>query len=298
MDFSTQILIGQFTAPTAVRAVAYDYDEDAFYANNWSTPIVLFDVSGATLHTMPTAGDESYYGFAYDNNDGNKYLYGFSQKVGLSGGVIFELALPSGTPTGITHDVVTELANPGTDLAGGLFICNNWFVNETTSIGGLVQNVVLFAYELHDTQYTPEELLSLSDYQVTVNPGESVDIDVTCNAFYGGGIGMVAKIWIANNSSNNPLVEIPVQIELPDIIEDQEAEVILLFPNPSGSMVMVKAPFSILQLRIFNQIGQMVLSENVGGNEATINTSGLPPGNYLVEITTEGGTSTQKLILK
>lgn len=297
MDFSTQTLVGQFTAPTAVRAIAYDYDEDGFYANNWSTPIVLFDASGATLNTLPTAGDESYYGFAYDNNDGDKFLYGFSQQTGLSGGVIVELALPGGTPTGVSHDVVTELAIPGTDLAGGLFICNNWFTSGTTSIGGLVQNVVMFAYELHETE-GPYEWLSLSTYQATINDGGSANIDVICNFDpFCDDFEYFATIWIANNSINNQLVEIPVDLLL-DVNETGGKSYILMYPNPTFDVVNIKTNSNISQVRIFNQSGQMVLFENVSGNDVKINTSGLPPGNYIVEITTGEGTSTQKLVLR
>jgi hypothetical protein len=299
MDFSTQTLIGQFTAPTAVRAIAYDYDEDGFYANNWSTAIVLFDASGATLNTLPTAGDESYYGFAYDNNNGSKYLYGFSQKVGLSGGVIFELALPSGTPTGVSHDVVTELATAGTDLAGGLFTCDNWFVNGTTSIGGLVQNVVLFAYELHATQ-GPVEWLSVSANQVNVNAGGSANVIVTCNTGdLPDNIFYYASIWIANNSTNNQMVEVPVTLELIVGIDDNEGDsYIMMYPNPTSDFVNIKSNSNLTQVRIFNQAGQVVFKENVSGNEMKVETSNFNTGTYFVEITSDAGTVTSKLIVK
>jgi len=270
MDFITQTLVSQFTAPTEVRAIAYDYDEDAFYANNWSTAIVLFDQTGYILNTLPTAGNESYYGFAYDNHEGNKYLYGFSQQSGLSGGVIVELALPDGTPTGVSHDVVTELANPGTDLAGGLFTCNNWFVNGTTSIGGLVQNVVLFAYELHETEGLVE-WLSLSTYNATINPGASANVGVICNTddFYGG--VHYASIWIANNSTNNQLVEVPVTLEFITGIDDTTGDsYVMMYPNPTTDFVNIKSNSNISQVRIFNQAGQMVLLENVNGNDVEI----------------------------
>jgi len=300
MDFSTQTLIGQFTAPTAVRAIAYDYDEDGFYANNWSNPIVLFDASGATLNTLPTVGDESYYGFAYDNNNGSKYLYGFSQNVNYSGGVIFELALPSGTPTGVSHDVVTELAVPGTDMAGGLFTCNNWFVNGTTSIGGLVQNVVLFAYELHATQ-GPVEWLSLSTYSATVNAGGSANVGVICNTdgFQDGELHY-ASIWIANNSTNNQMVEVPVTLDLLHIgIDDASGDsYIMMYPNPTSDFVNIKTNSNITLVRIFNQAGQMVLRENVNGSEIRVETNDFQTGTYFVEITSAAGVVTSKLIVK
>ena len=66
MDFSNQTLIGTITAPNTVRAIAYDEFEDAFWVNNWSTYIYLFNRSGTTLKTIPTVGNEYYYGFAFD----------------------------------------------------------------------------------------------------------------------------------------------------------------------------------------------------------------------------------------
>jgi hypothetical protein len=41
MDFVGQTLIGQFSAPTAVRAIAWDDGEEGLWANNWSTTITL-----------------------------------------------------------------------------------------------------------------------------------------------------------------------------------------------------------------------------------------------------------------
>ena len=300
MDFSTQTLVGQFTAPTEVRAIAYDYDEDGFYVNNWSTPIILFDASGFTLNTLPTAGDESYYGFAYDNNNGSKRLYGFSQKVGLSGGVIFELELPIGTPTEVSYDVVTELANPGTDLAGGLFTCNNWFVNGTTSIGGLVQNVVLFAYELHETE-GPVEWLSLSTYNATVDAGGSATIDVICKTDeWGEPFYYTATIWISNNSINNPMVTIPVTLETwaNGIDKNSDRNFILMYPNPTTDFVNIKSNSNINQVRIFNQAGQMVLSQEASGYEVRVETNNFRTGTYFVEISSAAGVVTSKLIVK
>ncbi len=37
MDFTAQTLVSSFTAPTAVRAIAYDSDADGFWGNNWDT---------------------------------------------------------------------------------------------------------------------------------------------------------------------------------------------------------------------------------------------------------------------
>ncbi len=77
MDFTTQTLISSFTAPTAVRAIAYDDDANAFWGNNWATDLVLFDESGTTLNTI--SSPPSMYGAAYDNfSDGGPFLWIFT----------------------------------------------------------------------------------------------------------------------------------------------------------------------------------------------------------------------------
>lgn len=80
MDFNTHTLITSFTAPTAVRAIAYNEDNQTFYANNWSTDIVNFDATGTTLGLF-TSGLTGIYGLAYDkwSEPGNMYLWTYDQ---------------------------------------------------------------------------------------------------------------------------------------------------------------------------------------------------------------------------
>jgi hypothetical protein len=64
--------------------------------------------------------------------------------------VIFEYLLPEGTATGVLYNVTNDFSFPY-QSAGGLFTIDNAFEPGTTSIGGLIQTGVMFAYELHDT---------------------------------------------------------------------------------------------------------------------------------------------------
>jgi len=142
MDFTTLSLISTFIAPTATRAIAYDDLEDGFYGNNWSTPIVLYDRTGATINTIPTAGDESYYGFAFD--PWQNYLWGYSQKDGTSLNMLYKMELPDGMIIE-SFDMLTVLTlpTPGTDIAGGLFF-NYDLVSGSCTLGGIVQNVCIW----------------------------------------------------------------------------------------------------------------------------------------------------------
>ncbi|MDZ7742907.1 MAG: hypothetical protein U5Q03_14510 [Bacteroidota bacterium] len=50
MDFEDEMVVETIIAPLAVRAIAYDEEFDAFWANNWMhTDFTLFDKDGITL---------------------------------------------------------------------------------------------------------------------------------------------------------------------------------------------------------------------------------------------------------
>ncbi|MCD4697921.1 MAG: carboxypeptidase regulatory-like domain-containing protein [Bacteroidales bacterium] len=148
MDFSSQTLIGTFSAPTDCRAIAYNEDDDAFYANNWASAITKFDASGANLGSWAVGpvGD-SYYGFAYQGatycGDG-PFLWGYAQ-VGASLSELIQMSLPDGAETGVTFDVGSVLSS--FDMAGGLCIDDNLWPGYWT-IMGTCQNVNIWGLEL------------------------------------------------------------------------------------------------------------------------------------------------------
>ena len=149
MDFTpyNETLISTITAPTAVRAVAYDEDLDVFYGNNWSTNISCFDRFGVELYNFavgPVGTD--YYGLAYDNYCGgpNPYLWGYAH-IGATNNELVQINLPTGVETGVTFDVGTLIG--ATQIAGGLCIADNIVPGEWSFVG-LVQNEFIWGAEL------------------------------------------------------------------------------------------------------------------------------------------------------
>ena len=78
-----------------------------------------------------------------------------------------------------------------------------------------------------------------------------------------------------------------------------------LYPNPATdnvNILIASKENANAQLNIFNLMGQLVYSENVavaeGNNLVRVSTSNLQAGVYMVNIKTNAGTSTQKLIVK
>jgi hypothetical protein len=147
MDFNTHTLVSSFTAPTAVRAIAYDTDNDAFWGNNWDTDMVLFNESGATLNAL--TGMPSMYGAAYDNfSDGGPYLWFFTGTTTGGGCQVEQYDIAAGSMTGVSHSVSADL---GDVIAGGLYIVED-LVTDKVILGGTVQGTpdLAFGYELVD----------------------------------------------------------------------------------------------------------------------------------------------------
>jgi len=138
MDFDAQSLVSSFLAPTEVRAIAYNENDNVFYANDWGSDITCFDPTGGFVSSWPVGpvGD-SYYGFAFDNATGY-YLWGYAQ-VGATLNELVQMELPSGYETGYTLDIASVLNGQVSSIAGGLFIETGMPVGLFV-IGGLVQN--------------------------------------------------------------------------------------------------------------------------------------------------------------
>jgi hypothetical protein len=56
----------------------------------------------------------------------------------------------------------------------------------------------------------------------------------------------------------------------------------LIYPNPASSQIQVVTKEAIVGVKIFNELGSMVIQ----GTSATLNVSDLSAGLYFVEVTT------------
>ncbi len=164
MDFNTQSLITTFVAPTDVRAIAYNEDDNTFYANNWGTDIVNFDASGNSLGSF-TPSVSAIYGLAFDkwSIQAINCLWAYDQGENN----LIQFALPGGEPTGSVIDVECQTCTTG--LAGGLFTYPGLYEEGKVTIGGNVQDEEVWGIELADYNTTggliPEGLVSFNIYQ-------------------------------------------------------------------------------------------------------------------------------------
>jgi hypothetical protein len=79
---------------------------------------------------------------------------------------------------------------------------------------------------------------------------------------------------------------------------DSEMSKMKLYPNPVSDQLNITSNDKIQEVKIFNVSGQLVASLKANATSATMNVSNLKAGVFMVQIQTEKGIQTSKLIKK
>ena len=164
MDFENHFLAGTLIAPVPVRGIAYDKVNNAFWANNWSSDLTLFDASGYVLNSFPVPNYGNFYGLAYDMyDDGGPYIWAFSRDGG--GNLVIQIDVELEQETGYYLDLNSISINGG--QAAGLYFNINPLLGGVMLYGN-IQNDVFFGYgylEIIFTTTMPEHLLGFNIYK-------------------------------------------------------------------------------------------------------------------------------------
>lgn len=236
MDFTTQTVVSTFNAPVAVRAIAYNPDEDVFYANNWSDNITKFNAAGANLGSFPVGPvGLDYYGFDYDNmSSGSPYLWGYAQ-TGTTLNELVQIQLPSGVETGV-HVDVGSIAGVGTGIAGGLAITDALVPGFFTLLG-TSQNVDIWGLELCESGPV---WLTIDPTSGTLAGGANEDMTLHFNAMDLLPGYYYAEIHFSTNPNvGSPVVDVELHVAglIPAINLNADYEctdVVLTWEMPSG----------------------------------------------------------------
>lgn len=223
MDFYAQALVGTFTAPQNVKAIAYNDDEDIFYGYSWGGDIIAFDLSGALIGSAPVGPSAANYsGFAYDNvSDGSPYLWGYGL-VGTDPNTLVQMELPGLQETGFALSLGSILPEPFTNGAGGLFTHPDIFPG-TWTLGGMIMDEWIWGLELAEEEQT---WVSIEPTSGVLEPGESEEMIVYFDATDVYPWSYDAEI-LFNTMPNagSPVVEITMMIEGEPGIHSLQAEI-------------------------------------------------------------------------
>jgi hypothetical protein len=90
-------------------------------------------------------------------------------------------------------------------------------------------------------------------------------------------------ISVSNGSFDFFIAYLPMYVltNAKDVIENRALEI---FPNPTSAELNIRTPFEKGEIRIYNSIGQEVLSEKITGKEQNIQLSHLESGIYFLSV--------------
>jgi putative ubiquitin-RnfH superfamily antitoxin RatB of RatAB toxin-antitoxin module len=161
LDFTqgAEALVSTITAPVNCRAIAYDMDDNTFWANSGSSDLTEFSVAGVATGRSFTPS-VSIYGAAYDNysDPANPTIWGSDWSGSFA--KLIEWGL-DGTATGREIDLTSQISGAG---AAGLAI--------------YVENNV--AYLLADFQTDPNTVVKIFLVEL---PSTSTETDITAFSF-------------------------------------------------------------------------------------------------------------------
>jgi hypothetical protein len=76
---------------------------------------------------------------------------------------------------------------------------------------------------------------------------------------------------------------------------NKEDNTVSVYPNPANNVLNVRSANRVIGVRVFNILGQTVISTNPSATHAVIDLSTIDTGMYFVEVETVMGTKTQKV---
>jgi hypothetical protein len=78
--------------------------------------------------------------------------------------------------------------------------------------------------------------------------------------------------------------------------EELGAEAFSMYPNPAENVVRISALSQVQEVRVINAIGAEVMRRTMDAREFDLDISSLKPGSYIIQLFTEDGISSSRLI--
>lgn len=140
--------------------------------------------------------------------------------------------------------------------------------------------------------------LSLDPASGTVPAESSETLTVTFDATSLTSGSYAANIIISSNAANTPFLVVPVTLDLLVGITENKDESVRVFPIPADDQLNIELKEGISILRLFNNLGQMVMESSVDGQiSKTLNISGLGAGVYRLQMINPEGKSYNRTII-
>jgi PKD repeat protein len=134
-------------------------------------------------------------------------------------------------------------------------------------------------------------------YGYTVKAGETHDLEPEYYPHNNSGLGVVKyKVWTKEDEDVYTDVTINYDM-LPTSIETDESKTFSIYPNPVNNVLNINTT-GVGNVKIYNSIGQLMISQDLTGGNTQINTSEFNNGMYYYEITINNEQKFGKLLKK
>ncbi len=177
----------------------------------------------------------------------------------------------------------------------------DWFAPNAAAWGhlagvGLDYNWNIRAYV--DGNTIPQ-WLSVSPSSGSIGQDQEETIDVVINTANLNPEPYMGKIFVRGNDEENPedIIDVFVDVSV-GVNEFGEKEYIMVYPNPAKDVLSVSSNGDLQHVRLMNSVGQVVFDELLNTAKTQINVSNFEAGIYIIQIETNVGSTTHKIIIK
>ncbi|NCC74499.1 MAG: T9SS type A sorting domain-containing protein, partial [Sphingobacteriia bacterium] len=125
--------------------------------------------------------------------------------------------------------------------------------------------------------------------QTLITDTEYLDTDLSIGTYT---YYVTAVYDIGESGGSNQVTEIITSIYEPAV------QAFNIYPNPATDAVTIIGNAQFKQVRIVNYTGQVVYQNVVNNSETTISTRDLSSGVYILQVETQEGWSSRKLMIK
>lgn len=186
-------------------------------------------------------------------------------------------------------------------VSGTVLNPDNWLITPTLAIpsnGATLKWYVAAQDADYPDEYYEVKIStngsSLSNFTTVFSETLSTDQweERTVNLPYGGQNLNIA--FVHTNSSDVFMMKIDNISVTPGVGINEVEDNISIYPNPANNVLNVNASSNINKVEVYNMLGQNVMTVSVNDTNASINTSNLTQGMYMLKLHTDNGVVNQK----
>jgi hypothetical protein len=141
--------------------------------------------------------------------------------------------------------------------------------------------------------------LTVSPGSGTLSKDEEETIDVMINTANLDPVPYQGKLHVRGNDEANgeEVIDVFVDVSV-GVNELGEKEYIMVYPNPASDVLRVSSNGDIQHIRMMNSVGQVVFDQVMNTAQTQISVANFESGIYMIQVETQVGTTTQKIIIK